>query len=166
MPAIKDNQDLFLQELLHNLQDAEVSTDIDDVMNTFLTKLCSKVMMLKNSSNNNDYLIQRIIGIVEQEYSDTGLCLSSIAEKLRMSPNYVGRLFKTSYGQSIAQYIFDLRMKKLDDYMRSTNLTLSVIIEKIGLERNNYFYTRFKKHFGMSLSEYRLHLGHDVDDDD
>ncbi|KTD84700.1 AraC family transcriptional regulator [Paenibacillus etheri] len=166
MPAIKDNQDLFLQELLHNLQDAEVSTDIDDVMNTFLTKLCSKVMMLKNSSNNNDYLIQRILGIVEQEYSDTGLCLSSIAEKLRMSPNYVGRLFKTSYGQSIAQYIFDLRMKKLDDYMRSTNLTLSVIIEKIGLERNNYFYTRFKKHFGMSLSEYRLHLGHDVDDDD
>ncbi|MOA47001.1 Arabinose operon regulatory protein [compost metagenome] len=82
-----------------------------------------------------------------------------------MSPNYVGRLFKTSCGQSIAQYIFDLRMQKLDGYMRNSNMPLSTIIEKVGLERNNYFYTRFKKHFGMSLSEYRLHLGQDIDDD-
>ncbi|MEC0091172.1 AraC family transcriptional regulator [Paenibacillus macquariensis] len=166
MPAIKDNQDLFLQDLLHNLHDAEVNTDIDDVMNTFLTKLCSKVMLFKNTSNSNDYLIQRIIGIVEQEYSNTGLCLSSIAEKLRMSPNYVGRLFKTSNGQSIAQYIFDFRMQKLDDNMHNSQLPLSAIIEMVGLERNNYFYTRFKKHFGKSLSEYRLQLGQDSNDDD
>lgn len=165
MPAMKDNQDLFLQELLHHLQDAEVSTDVDEVMNTFLTKLCSKVMILKSSSNNNDYLIQRITGIVEQEYANTGLCLSLIAEKLRMSPNYIGRLFKTSYGQSIAQYIFDFRMQKLDAYMQNSQLPLPEIIELVGLERNNYFYTRFKKHFGMSLSEYRLQLGLDSNDD-
>lgn len=165
MPAIKDNQDLFLQEFLHDIQEAEVDTDIDILMNAFLEKLCAKISILKNSSGSNDYLMQRIIGTVEQEYSNTGLCLSLIAEKLRLSPNYIGRLFKTIYGQSIAQYIFDFRMHRLDDYMRNSKIPLSVIIEKVGLERNNYFYTRFKKHFGMSLSEYRLHLGQDPDDD-
>jgi YesN/AraC family two-component response regulator len=164
MPAIKDNQDLTLQEFLKDIQNAEVDADIDILMNVFLQKLCNKVTMLKSSSNSNDFLMQRIIDIVEEEYPNVDLCLSSIAEKLRLSPNYIGRLFKTAHGKSIAQYIFDLRMQKLDEYMRSTKLSLSTIIDKVGLERNNYFYTRFKKHFGMSLSEYKMQLGQDMDD--
>lgn len=165
MPAVKDGQDLTLQQFLRGIQNAEVSSDIDNVMDAFLQKLCDKVVTLKNTSNSNDHLIQRIIGIVEQEYSNTELCLSFIAEKLRLSSNYIGQIFKTANGQSIAQYIFDTRMKKLDEYMRNTQLPLTSIIDKVGLERNNYFYTRFKKHFGMSLSEYRLQLGQDIDDD-
>ncbi|KKO53992.1 AraC family transcriptional regulator [Paenibacillus sp. DMB20] len=165
VPAIKDNQDLTLQEFLQNIQHAEVGSDIDLLMNAFLQKLSHKVTAIKNTSNSNDLLMQRIIGMVEQEYSNTELCLSSIAEKLRLSPNYVGHLFKAARGQSIAQYIFDFRMQKLDEYMRNTKLPLSTIIEKVGLEKNNYFYTRFKKHFGMSLSEYKMQLGQELDVD-
>lgn len=165
MPAIKDNQDLTLQEFLKDIQNAEVGADIDILMNSFLQKLCNKVTMLKSSSSSTDLLMQRIIELVEQEYPNAELCLSSIAEKLRLSPNYVGYLFKSAYGQSIAQYIIDLRMQKLDGYMRNTKLSLSTIIEKVGLEKNNYFYTRFKKHFGVSLSEYKLQLGQESDGD-
>jgi len=165
MPAVKDSQDLTLQEFLRGIQNAEVGADMDRVMDAFLQKLCYKLEALRNASNSNDYLIQRIIEIIEQEYSNNELCLSSIAEKIRLSPNYVGHVFKTVYGQSIAQYIFDFRMQKLDDYMRNTRLPLPSIIAKVGMERNNYFYTRFKKHFGMSLSEYRLQLGQDIDND-
>jgi YesN/AraC family two-component response regulator len=128
-------------------------------MHAFLQRLSKKVIEVKNTSNSNDLLVQRIIEIVEKEYSNTDLCLSSIADKIRLSPNYVGQLFKMTHGQSIAQYIFDYRIQKLDQYMRNTKLPLSTILEKVGLEKNNYFYTRFKKHFGMSLSEYKLQLG-------
>lgn len=163
MPAVKDSQDFTLQQFLRGIQNAEVSADIDSVMDAFLQKLCNKVGALKNTSNSNDHLIQRVIGIVDQEYSNSELCLSFIAEKLRLSSNYIGQIFKTAHGQSIAQYIFDTRMQKLDEYMRNTQLPLTSIIDKVGLERNNYFYTRFKKHFGMSLSEYRLQLGQEID---
>ncbi|WP_420490103.1 AraC family transcriptional regulator [Neobacillus drentensis] len=54
-------------------------------------------------------------------------------------------------------------MQKLDEYMRNTKLSLSTIIDKVGLERNNYFHTRFKKHFGMSPCEYKLQLGQEID---
>ncbi|MFU1793189.1 AraC family transcriptional regulator [Paenibacillus azoreducens] len=163
VPAIKDNQDLTLQEFLQDIQHAEVGAEIDILMNAFLQKLSNKITAIKNTSNSNDLLMQRIIEMVEQEYSNTELCLSSIAEKLRLSTNYVGHLFKAAHGQSIAQYIFDYRMQKLDEYMRNTKLPLSTIIEKVGLEKNNYFYTRFKKHFGVSLSEYKLQLGKEID---
>ncbi|HEY4430744.1 MAG TPA: AraC family transcriptional regulator [Paenibacillus sp.] len=165
MPAIKDNQDLMLQAFLQDIQHAEVGEDIDFLMNAFLQKLSNEVTAIKNTSSSNDLLMQRIFGMVEQEYSNTELCLSSIAEKLRLSPNYIGHLFKAAHGQSIAQYIFDFRMQKLDEYMRNTKLSLSTIIDNVGLERNNYFYTRFKKHFGMSLSEYKIQLGQDMDTD-
>lgn len=163
VPAIKNNQDFTLQVFLQDIQHAEVSADIDSLMNEFLQKISKKVIEIKNTSNSNDLLVQRIIEIVEREYSNTDLCLSSIADKIRLSPNYVGQLFKMSHGQSIAQYIFDFRIQKLDQYMRNTKLPLSTILEKVGLEKNNYFYTRFKKHFGMSLSEYKLQLGKEKD---
>lgn len=166
MPAIKDDQELTIQEFLQNVQHAEVGEDVDIVINAFLLKLCNKVTTIKNSSNNNDLLMKGIIKMVEEEYDNTELCLSSIAEKLRLSPNYIGHLFKAAYGQSIAQYIIDFRMQKLDEYMRNTKQPLSTIIEKVGLEKNNYFYTRFKKHFGMSLSEYKLQLGRTTDGDE
>ncbi|NIK78731.1 YesN/AraC family two-component response regulator [Paenibacillus castaneae] len=165
MPAVKDSQDLTLQQFLRGIQNAEVSTDIDSVMDAFLQKLSYKVGAIRNTSNSNDHLILRIIGIVNQEYSNTELCLSFIAEKLRLSSNYIGQIFKTAHGQSIAQYIFDTRMQKLDEYMRNTQLPLTSVIDKVGLEKNNYFYTRFKKHFGMSLSEYRLQLGQEIDNE-
>ena len=57
--------------------------------------------------------------------------------------------------KSVAQYILDLRMEKLAYYLQNTDLPLTEILDKIGMEKNNYFYTRFKKYFGMSLGEYR-----------
>lgn len=35
---------------------------------------------------------------------------------------------------------------------------MNEILGLVGLEKNNYFYTRFKNYFGMSLNEYRAKL--------
>ena len=46
-------------------------------------------------------------------------------------------------------------MEKVAYYIQNTTLPLSKILEKVGMEKNNYFYTRFKNYFGMSLGDYR-----------
>ena len=46
-------------------------------------------------------------------------------------------------------------MDTLSYYLEHTSRSLSRILEKVGIEKNNYFYTQFKKHFGMSLGDYR-----------
>ena len=58
--------------------------------------------------------------------------------------------------KSVAQYITDLRMEMLAHYLNETKLPLNKILDKIGMEKNNYFYTRFKKYFKVSLGEYRM----------
>ena len=159
-PSLKDTVTVLLKDILVNLQHAEISNDIDNLMDTFIKDLCQEITILKQSASTHttDVITQKICEIIERDYANKALCLSSIAEELRLSPNYIGHLFKSTMDQSVAQYIFDLRMDKLVYYLHHTNLSLSRILDKIGIEKNNYFYTRFKKHFGMSLGEYKLTL--------
>ena len=46
-------------------------------------------------------------------------------------------------------------MDKVAQYLQTTDYPLQKILDLTGLERNNYFYSKFKKHFGLSLTEYR-----------
>ena len=72
-----------------------------------------------------------------------------------LTPNYVGHIFKDVQKVSISRYILDIRMKKVEYYLHHSNLSIPKIIDNIGMEHSSYFYTCFKKYFGMSLSEYR-----------
>ena len=67
-------------------------------------------------------------------------------------------MFEQSIGMSVSQYILELRMGQVARLLQTTSLPIQQILEKVGLEKNNYFYTRFKNHFGMSLSEYKQKL--------
>lgn len=159
-PRLKDTATLLLKDFMTHLQNAETSEDIDYLMDAFIENLCSEILLLKQNSptQNTDVITQKVCEIIERDYSNDALCLSSIAEEMSLSPNYIGHLFKDSMQKSVAQYIIDLRMDKLAYYLHHTKLPLTTILEKVGIEKNNYFYTRFKKHFGMSLGEYKLTL--------
>lgn len=159
-PVIKDDISLYINSFVIHTKEAEIADDLNKAVNSLIHELCNEVIETKNSSThqNADLITQRICEIIERKYPDNGLCLSSIAEEIRLSPNYIGQIFKTAKGKSIAQYILSIRMEKLGDYLRNSNVPLDSIIDKVGLEKNNYFYTRFKKHFGVSLSEYCLSI--------
>lgn len=166
-PDLKEDFTRMLKKCLAGVQDAEISSDIDLVMESFITSLCTKVNCYRNENNKqgSELITSRIYQLVEQNYPDPSLCLSSIAEEMGLSPNYIGKIFKNSTKKSVAQHISDYRMDKLAEYMKNSNLSLTAILEKVGIEKNNYFYTQFKKHFGISLGEYRLQLGKTENED-
>lgn len=159
-PALKDPFTQSLRQSLSAVQNAEIAADIDAIMTQYIMELCGQVNHYQAGSSRQgaDFIPNRIFQIVENSYADPSLCLSSIAEELGLTPNYVGKIFKNAVSKSVAQYISDYRMDKLAQYMKETSLPTSVILEKVGMEKNNYFYTQFKKHFGMSLGEYRLKI--------
>ena len=156
-PGLKEEGTFLLREFLAALQDSEISGDIASHMETFIRAMCAGTEEARNSSSqqNNNQITQRVCQIIDREYSDPALCLSSIAEEIGLSPNYIGQIFKASQQKSVAQYILDLRMDTLAYYLENSTLPLSRILEKVGIEKNNYFYTQFKKQFGISLGDYR-----------
>ena len=70
------------------------------------------------------------------------------------SPAYIGRLFKEKTNRFVAEQILFVRMEKLRVLLNTTSLPVNALLDRVGLEKTNYFYTLFKKHFGVPLSAY------------
>lgn len=151
----------LLKDCLHEMQNAEVAEDLEGAICLFMEKLCQQIRLTKSANPHQatELIVSKVSCLVEQKYADPSLCLSSIAEELGRSPNYVGKVFRGATQKSVAQYILDYRMDKLAASLQQcSGASLASLLEKVGMEKSNYFYTQFKKHFGVSLGEYRLML--------
>lgn len=156
-PMLKDTFNNALKPFVSKLNYAETSEDIQNLSHAFLKTLCSAIQKLKEdpTKQNSAIVTEKISQIIEEQYSDFSLCLASIAEEVGLSPNYTGQIFKQYTKKSVSQYLLEVRMEKIASYLQTTSLPLSQILDQVGMEMNNYFYTRFKNYFGISLSEYR-----------
>jgi YesN/AraC family two-component response regulator len=141
-------------DFLNNVTGLET---LEEIEITFFA-LFDEIILLKDGAKDkkkND-IVNTVIELIQETYPDKNLSLNSCADKLSLSSVYLGKLFRNSTGKSIAEYITNVRMEKIKDYLEKSNLPINDILEKCGIEKSNYFYTTFKKHFGVSLTEYRL----------
>ncbi|MDG0808049.1 helix-turn-helix domain-containing protein [Cohnella rhizosphaerae] len=98
---------------------------------------------------------ETIVQLIDQNYKDKSLCLESIASTVNMSKVYIGKLFREAYNQSVADYITDVRLKRVVALLHSGVINVGDILDEVGLENSNYFYKLFKARMGISFSEYK-----------
>lgn len=78
-----------------------------------------------------------------------------LAQLIGLTPNYLRKLFKEEKGQSVSQYIAELRFKKAEELLIHTDHPANKIGEMVGFENTSYFYILFKKHVGKTPDNYR-----------
>lgn len=156
-PMLKDPVTQNMKQALVNLEDMEISEDIHQLIYTYFENICSTVKKLKDNpaQQNSAIVADKIMQLIQEQYTNPTLCLCSLAEQVGLSSNYTGHIFKQCTGKSISAYILEIRMEQVAHYLKTTSWSLNKILDTVGLEKNNYFYTRFKNYFGMSLSEYK-----------
>ncbi len=81
--------------------------------------------------------------------------LSKLAEMEHMSQSRYREVFRSQTGYSPAEYRTALRMQKACELLLQTSLSLSEIAASCGYKDLLYFFRAFKKHRGMTPSEYR-----------
>ncbi len=99
--------------------------------------------------------VDEICRIVEENYQDFSFSSKAIADVLSLSNIYICRIFKHAKGESLNQYINTYRIDKAAELLRTTTLSAQEISKRCGLYNANYFYTLFKKHMGITASEYQ-----------
>ena len=72
-----------------------------------------------------------------------------------LSSAYFGKIFATQIGYSFSDYLSNTRMKKAEQLLRETKQPINQISEAIGIVNTNYFYSIFKKKYGMTPLAYR-----------
>jgi two-component system, response regulator YesN len=86
------------------------------------------------------------------------LTLEEVAEYVGISPHYFSKLFKDRFGMTFIDYVTEVRMAHAKREMCDPNKSLKEICFLVGYNDPNYFSRVFKKHTGISPTEYRKKL--------
>lgn|SRR5262245_32023688 len=98
--------------------------------------------------------VSEVRTFLEQRFSDR-LSLSEVAAYAGVHPVYLARAFRAHYGCSIGEYLTRCRLEHSLDLMTNSELSLSQIAITSGFYDQGHFSNKFKKHHGMSPSEFR-----------
>lgn len=83
------------------------------------------------------------------------LDLTAAAERVGLSPPYFSRLFKQEMGVSFKQYVDRARITYSKNLLRFTQKSITEISVAVAVEPASNFSLYFKKHTGMTPTEYR-----------
>ncbi len=121
-----------------------------------LKKIC--LIAVENKLTRQESTAQKIQDYIIENYTNSNLCRTQIADHFNISEKHVSRIFKESFDQSTAAYIENLRMKKAIEYVIHDNCNISEIGSTVGFINQNTFYKAFKRKYGVSPSEYRTQI--------
>jgi len=105
-------------------------------------------------SNQNQQTAERIAAYIDENFAQP-LTLSSIAQKLYLTPSYVSHTFREKRQMTVTDYIMQVRIRRARELLRTTNLPISNIAINTGFLDSNYFTRVFRRLVGSSPSEYR-----------
>ena len=91
--------------------------------------------------------------IIQDEMENLG-SIVSLAQQVGLNQNTLQEGFKQLYNKSVNQYISEVRMEKAKQLMEDTDLNITEITYKIGINSRSYFSKLFKQRFGISPKQY------------
>ncbi|WP_163183241.1 response regulator [Neobacillus sedimentimangrovi] len=91
---------------------------------------------------------------IEAHFAES-ITLEQVAEYVELSPYYFSKLFKDRFGMTFIDYLTELRIKQAKMMIVDQGKSLKEICYSVGYKDPNYFSRVFKKHTGLSPTEYR-----------
>lgn len=112
---------------------------------------------LKFAAEKSGNIIEKIKTIVAENYWDEELSIKTIGEeKLFLTPDYVGRIFKKKTGISLKEYINIVRIEKAKALIRENNHKIYEVARMCGYDDNaKYFSYVFKKLTGIHPKDFK-----------
>lgn len=97
--------------------------------------------------------IGQIKRYIEDNYTDSKLNLTSVAQIFGFSASYLSRKFKQDTGKNFVEYLTECRMKRAME-LAAGNMKMFSASNEVGIPDPNYFGRCFKKYTGQSYSDY------------
>jgi signal transduction histidine kinase/ligand-binding sensor domain-containing protein/DNA-binding response OmpR family regulator len=102
-----------------------------------------------------DLFMQHLILIMNENLENCDLNIDLLASEVGMSRTVFFNKLKSLTGYSPVEFVREVRFERAAEYIRDTQLTVSEISYKVGIDDPRYFSRCFKQKFGATPSEYR-----------
>lgn len=161
--------------VVQELEGLELGAD-DYIIKPFVPKLLQARVfaMLQNVQKMRDYyhkqillqptdicipdedrsLLELSMKAVEENIEDPDFNVQVLVKKMGMSQSAYYRKMKGITGQSVVEFIRDVRLKRAAQLLRESKMRISEVAITVGIEDIKYFRKVFRQVFKMSPSEY------------
>jgi two-component system, response regulator YesN len=103
----------------------------------------------------NQQRLRKILDYIRIHFGDPNLSLGKLAQEVNICPAYISTIFKKYQKINFSDYLVSLRMNKARELLAKTNLMTYEVAEKTGYLNPQYFSVLFKKHTGLTPTEYK-----------
>lgn len=104
--------------------------------------------------SNNDALMERIMKCINSNLTDPDFNVEKLTEEAGISRAQLHRKMKEIAGVSTGEFIRNLRLEQAARLIEEDKINITQVAYSVGFNNQTHFSTIFKKHFGMSPSEY------------
>jgi len=94
----------------------------------------------------------------QKPYLEPSLCLNDLAEKVAIAPHHISQVLNVSLNQNLYDFINSYRIKESQLLLSKQNPNKKTILEilyQTGFNSKSSFNTAFKKHTGMTPTQFR-----------
>ncbi len=102
----------------------------------------------------NDYDIYTITEFIDKNLH-TSIQIPDIAKACNMSYSYFAKKFPAVYGKTCKEYIEEMRLYKVEEYLLFTDFDLNYIAQETGFSDCSHMIKSFKKHRGITPKKFR-----------
>ena len=127
--------------------------DVASLADEMVHKYC--LLVKKHATKDYSPLVQKVMARVDFDLT-ADLSLKANAETLSVNASYLSTLFKKETGTTLTDYVNRKRVEHAAFLLSSTDLSVSAIGLRCGIQDDNYFTKIFKKYFDKTPKQYRF----------
>ncbi|MCJ8009013.1 helix-turn-helix domain-containing protein [Lederbergia wuyishanensis] len=133
-------------EKLQNLD--EIQIWFEEVMTNISSNLQDK------RENKNVEVINTLTEYIHNNFREP-ISLQILSDIVYMNSHYLSKLFKDVTGKNFSDYLLDIRLKEAMTMLKATSKNIVDIASETGFGHKQNFIRNFKKHTGLTPTEYR-----------
>ncbi|MBB3155553.1 two-component system response regulator YesN [Paenibacillus endophyticus] len=140
-------------ELTEALYEKETLRDMRRLIESYLATVGERIREKRTGKVAN--VVERVRAYIELNYANGGLTVADIGKAVYLSSTYVSLLFKQETGQTVGEYLTQVRVDKAKVLLLDPQYKFYDICYAIGYTDPSYFTKLFKKVTGATPSAYR-----------
>ena len=99
-------------------------------------------------------VMRRVRQFLHDRYTQK-IGLDELAAEFNVSKYHLQRSFRRYFGQSPGEYLMKLRMSRAKELLRATDLPVSEVAYRVGMDNTSYFISVFHSREGATPQQYR-----------
>lgn len=158
---IYDFPSYILEELQYEYDNTLIFNDlyVRHMLNCCLIKCVRKSKLVHSDSLSP--IIQNVLHYVQSHFTED-ISIPTIAKNVGLTPNYLSSLFHSVFGQTLNDYITQLRVEHAGQLLSSTNDSITEICFASGFGSTSNFMRCFKNQYGITPRQFRTTFNNNI----